>query len=129
MAHLFDHHTGQRLAVPIRGRSLEQIALLLDACEFGIALVDDQVHQRVTHVLRGNLAQVFPFGTTFVIAERDFLGLNRAVESLKPEILDVVIVDADFRAPFLEQPNPIAERPDLHYFSRHYPSSWLLASS
>src|SRR5262249_3610739 len=123
VAHLLDHHPRKRGAVVIAGRGLKEVALLLNAGKLGVTLVDDQVHQGIPHVLRGDLANVLPLAPAFVIAERDFFGFNGAVESVEVKIADVIVIDADFRAPLFEQSDPITERPDLHYFSRHDYSS------
>src|SRR6266700_4680432 len=119
VTHLFNHDAGEAGTVIVAGRGLKEPALLFHAGKLGVTLVDDQVHEGVTHVLCGDLAHVFPLVTAFVVAERDFLGLNGAVQSVKPEILYIVMIDADFFAPSLKKPFPIAERSDLHYFSRH----------
>ena len=80
----------------------KQIALLLDAGKFGIALIDDHVHQRVAHLLRRHLAQVLPLIAAFIGTELDLFRFNRAVKRIEVEGFDVIFVDADFFAPFVE---------------------------
>ena len=65
MAHLLDHDPRNRTPVPVGWRGLEQVPLLLDARKFRVALVHDQVHERVAHLLGGHLAEVFPLLSTF----------------------------------------------------------------
>ena len=43
VAHLFNHHAGERAPIPVGRSGLEQFALLLHAGKFGIALIDDQI--------------------------------------------------------------------------------------
>src|SRR5262249_32300191 len=119
VAHLFDHDPGQRRAVIIAGRALKQPALLLHAGKFSVALVDDQIHQRIAHVLCWDLAQVLPLAPAFVGAEMDFFGLNGAIEGVEMEILDLAMVHADFLAPLVEQAYPVTERSDFGHFTRH----------
>ena len=78
------------LPVPVGRSVLKQIALLLDAGEFGVALVDDQVHQRIAHLLRGHLAQVLPLAAALEGAELDFIGFDGAVERVEFEVGDLV---------------------------------------
>ena len=101
------------------GAFSSKIALLLDAGKLGVALVDDHVHERVAHLLRGNLAQVLPLAAAFVVAEFDVFGIDRAIERIELEGLDVVRVDADLFAPVVEQADPVAECSDFCYFARH----------
>ena len=48
------------VGVVVRGRGLEQVALLLDGGELGVALVDDQVQERVADRLVGDLRDALP---------------------------------------------------------------------
>src|SRR5580658_2501394 len=119
MAHLLDHHAGDRAAIPLRRSGCKQVALLLDAGKFSVPLVDDHVHERVPHLLGGNLAQILPLVAAFVGAELNLPGFDRSVERVEVESLDTVLVDADFLAPFVEYPDPLAKAADLCYFAWH----------
>ena len=119
MAHLFDHDAGERAAIPFRRRGCKQVALLLHAGKFGVALIDDHVHERVPHLLRRNLAQVLPLVAALVGTELDLPGLDRAVERVEVERFDIVFVDANFLAPLVEQANPITEVSDFRDFAWH----------
>ena len=119
MTHFFDHHAGDGAAVPVGGRALKQIALLFDAGKFGVALIDDQVDQRIAHLLRGHLAQVFPLLRAFERAKLDLVGFDRAVKRVEFEVGNLVVIDADVLAPIVEQANPVTEGSDFCYFSWH----------
>src|SRR6266849_7696691 len=87
--------------------------LLLHAGEFGVALVHDQIDQRVAHLLRRHLAQVLPFAEPLKGAELDFLGFDCAIERVELEAGDLVAIDADLLAPVVKHPNPVTERSDF----------------
>src|SRR6266403_1970456 len=123
MAHLFDHHTGERLAVVFRGCGLEEPTLLLDGSKLGVALVDDQVDEGVADLLRRYLPQVFPFLASLPVAELDVVGLDGAEERVEVEAADLVVVHADLFTPVVEQPDPFAEVPDLECRNSHEISS------
>ena len=123
VAHFFDHDAGKGAAVPVGGGGLEQVALLLDRGKLGVALVDDHVHERVAHLLGGDLAEVLPLAIAFVGSELDLFGFDRAVERVEVEGLDVVFIDADFLAPFVEDADPLAETSDFCYLAWHRSSN------
>ena len=64
--------------------------------------------QRVAHLLGGNLAEVFPLGFAFEVAELDFVGFDGAVEGVEIEAGDLVAIDADFLAPVVEEADPVS---------------------
>jgi len=119
VTHFFDHDPRERAAIPVSGRGFEQVPLLLDAGEFGVALVDDHVEQGVAHLLRGNLAEVLPLAISLEVAELDFLGFDGSIESVEMEAGNLVTIDADFFAPFVEEALPLAEGSDFCDFAWH----------
>ena len=119
MAHLFNHDARDGPAVPIRRSVLQEIALLLHAGKLGIALVDDHVHQRIAHLLGRNLPEVLPLALSLVRPELDLVGIDRAIQRVKVEGINLVGIDANILAPVVEQTNPVTERPNLRNFSRH----------
>ena len=119
VTHLFDHHARDGAAIPIRGSVVEQVALLLNTGKLGIALVDDHIHERIAHLLRGNLPQVLPLAAALIVPELDVFGLDCAVKRIELEGLDVRRVHPNLFAPVVEQPDPVTERPNFCYFSRH----------
>ena len=56
VAHLLDHDPAGAVGVVVRRRALEEVALLLDRGELGVALVDDEVAESVADRLLGDLA-------------------------------------------------------------------------
>ncbi len=124
VAHFFDHDARDGPAVPIRGSIVEQVALLLHAGKLGIALVDDHVHQGISHLLRRHLAQVFPLAAAFVVSELDVFRVDRAVQRIEFECLDICRIDADLFAPVVEETDPVTECSDFCYFTRHTKTSF-----
>ncbi len=100
--HLFDHHPGDGPAIPVSRRALKQVALLLHAGEFSVALVDDHVDQCVAHLLRRHLAQVLPLAPPLEVAKLDFFGLDRAEQRVELEAGNFVMIDANIFAPIVE---------------------------
>src|SRR5256885_16453429 len=117
MAHLLDHDPRQRGTIVVSGRGFKQMALLLATGEFGVALIDDHIQQRIAHVLRRNLAQCLPLGTAFIMAELDLIGIDSTEERLEFEIIDLTLIYANLFAPFIEKTNPITKCSNFEYFS------------
>src|SRR5580692_2438196 len=99
------------------------MALLLDAGEFGIALVDDHVEKGITHLLRRDLAEVLPLAIASEVSELNLFGLDRTVERVEMEAGDLVAVDADFFAPLVEEALPLTEGSDFCDFAWHTKTS------
>src|SRR5260370_21444483 len=123
MAHLLDHHPQDGAPIPISGRVFEQVALLLHAGNFGVSLVDDDVHHRVAHLLCGHLPQVLPFAAAFVGSKLNLFRVDRAIQGVKMEGINLSGIDANVLAPVIKQANPVTEGSDLCDFSRHNVSS------
>src|ERR1700730_613799 len=119
MAHLLDHHPQDGAPVPVSGGICQQIALLFHAGKFGVSLVDDHVHQRIAHLLRRHLPQIFPLAAAFVRSELNLFRIDRAVERVKVEGINLSGIDANILAPVVEQADPVAEGSDFCNFSRH----------
>src|SRR5262245_4671251 len=119
VAHLFDHHAGERLAVVIAGRGLEEKTLLLDAGKFGVALINDHVQKRIAHLLGCHLPQVLPLGSTLEMTELDLVVVDGTVERLELKLANLVLLDADLFAPIVEQTYPVAECADFGYLAWH----------
>ena len=83
VAHLLDHDPADALGVVVGGRGLEQVALLLDGGEFGVALVDDQVQEGVADGLVGDLGDPLPLLLPREVAELDLVGLQVSVLGLE----------------------------------------------
>src|SRR3984893_9735940 len=119
MAHLLDHHPQDGAPVPVSGRVFQQVALLLHAGKFGVSLVDDHVHQRVAHLLRRHLPQVLPLAAAFVRSELNLFGVDRAIQRVKVEGINLSGIDANILAPVVKQTNPVTEGSDFCNFARH----------
>src|SRR5579864_399418 len=119
MAHFLDHHARDGAAVPVGGSGFKKVTLLFDAGEFGIALIHDHVHQGIAHLLGRNLPQVLPLAIAFVMSELNFFGFDGAEKRVEFEAGDLVAIDANFFAPFVEETYPITESSDFCYFAGH----------
>src|SRR5436309_8292218 len=119
VAHLFDHHSGDCAAVPVGGRGFKEMALLLDAGEFRVALVNNHIEQGVAHLLRGYLTKVLPLAAALEVTELNLFGLDRAIERVELKLGDFITIDADLLAPLIEEADPITEGSDFRYFTRH----------
>src|SRR5438132_8603480 len=129
VAHLFDHHSGDCAAVPVGRRGFKEMALLLDAGEFGIALIDDHVEQGVAHLLSGYLTKVLPLAAAFEVAELNLISLDGAIERVELELGDLVAIDADLLAPLIEEADTITEGSDFCYLARHKTSVFSRSAS
>src|SRR5262249_46741691 len=107
VAHFFDHHPGDGTAVPVSGGGFEQMTLLLNAGKLGVTLINDHVEQGVAPLLGRNLAQVVPFPFAFEMAELNLVGLNGTEKRVELEAGDLVTIDANLFAPFVEEADPI----------------------
>src|SRR4030088_707125 len=119
MAHLLDHHPQDGAPVPVSGRVFKQVALLLHAGKFGVSLVDDHVHQRVAHLLCRHLPQILPFTAALVRSELNLFGVDRAIQRVKVEGINLSGIDANILAPVVKQTNPVTEGSDFCNFARH----------
>ena len=119
MTHFLDHHPSDSSAIPVSRCALKKIPLLLHAREFSIALVYDHVHERVTHLLRGHLAQVLPLAAARVVAKLNFFRLDRAEKCVEFEAGNFVMIDANLFAPVVKQPYPITKSSDFRDFTWH----------
>src|SRR6185369_12304264 len=123
VAHFLDHHPGDGAAVPVCGSAFEEVPLLLHAGEFGITLVHDHVDERVAHPLSGNLAEVLPLAAAFVRTKLDFFGIDGAVQGVKLEAGNLVVVNANLFAPIVKESDPITEGSDFRHLAWHNTSS------
>src|SRR5580698_6998274 len=119
MAHFFNHDARDGPPIPVGRSVLQEIALLLDAGKLSVTLIDDHIHQRIAHLLRRNLTQVFPLAPALVRTEFDFFRVDRAIKRVEMKSLDVRRVDANVLAPIVEHAFPIAEGSDFCYFAWH----------
>src|SRR3989442_1804205 len=129
VAHLLDHDTGDCAAIPVGRRGFKEMAFLLDAGEFGIALIDDHVEQGVAHLLRGYLTKVLPLAAALEVTELNLFGLDRAIERVELKLGDFITIDADLLAPLIEEADPVTEGSNFCYLAWHKTSVFSRSAS
>src|SRR3989442_3127653 len=115
MAHFLCHHAHQGQQIVVGGGVREQVALLLHRREFRVALVYDQVQERVPDPLVGDMHHRRPFALTFVMAELDVRYFLLPELRLELELSDLALGQADGILPVAEVVDPfieVAELPD-----------------
>src|SRR6059058_93233 len=115
MAHFLGHHAHQRQQIVVGGGVREQVALLLHRRELRVALVHDQVQERVPDPLVGDVHHRRPFALTLVMAELDVryfllpeLRLELETADFPLRQTDRILPEAEIVYPFIE----VAELPD-----------------
>src|SRR5215475_2508909 len=83
MALFFAHDAQQAHPVVVTGSRIDELALLLRRSEFSVALIKDQVQQRVAHVLRRNVENFFKFLPTLEFAEFDLRARSLTVDRVE----------------------------------------------
>src|SRR5919197_601700 len=120
MPHLLGHHALQRQEVVIGRRVVQQVALLLDRGEFGVALIDDQIEQRVADALIGNVHHRRPLALAFVVAELYVRHLRIAELRLELERAQRALGQPNRVLPVFEIVNPVVE---VVKFADHFSDS------
>ena len=113
VAHLLDHDAADAVGVVVRGGGLQQVALLLDGRELRVALVDDQVQQRVPDGLVGDLREALPLALAGEVPVLDLVGLQVAVLGLEGVVGVLRQLEADVVLPRPEGVDPVVEGRDL----------------
>src|SRR2546425_356419 len=111
--HLLGHDAHQRQQVVVRRGVLEEAALLLDGSELGIALVDDEIEQRVADALIGDMHHRGPFVLPFVMPELDVGDLLLAELGLELEGAQLALGQPDRVLPVTEVVDPVVEVAEL----------------
>jgi hypothetical protein len=88
---------------------LDQVPLLLDRRELRVALVHDQVEQRIANPLIRDLPDALPFRAPRKVAELDLGRMQIPELRLEAVVLHDALVEADVLAPDLEQVGPVVE--------------------
>src|SRR5213596_33461 len=115
MAHFLGHHAHQRQQIVVGGGVREQVALLLHRRELRVALVYDQVQERVPDPLVGDMHHGRPFALAFVMAELDVRYFLLPELCLELELSNLALGQADRILPVAEVVDPfieVAELPD-----------------
>src|SRR5438477_6948249 len=105
------------------------MALLLDAGEFRVALVNNHIEQGVAHLLRGYLTKVLPLAAALEVTELNLFGLDRAIERVELKLDDFITIDADLLEPLIEETDPVTEGSNFCYFAWHKTSVFSRSAS
>ena len=103
------------MQIVLAGGGVEEIALLLDRCKFGVALIRDQVKQRVANTLIGNLQNRLPFRTAGIVAELDHVGRHGAKLHLEFVVAEFRGVETDVLLPLPEVIGPVIKCSNLRH--------------
>src|SRR3989442_4694905 len=115
VAHFLGHDPHQRQQIIVRGSVRQQTALLLHRRELRVALIHDQVQERIANPLVGDVHHGRPFALPFVMTELDVGHLLLPELCLELELADLALGQADGILPVAEVVDPfieVAELPD-----------------
>src|SRR5256884_6294150 len=113
--HLLGHHPHQRQRI-IVGRGVgEQIALLLHRGELRVALVHDQVQERIADALVGDVHHGRPLALAFVVTELDVGHVLLPELRLELEAAQIALRQTDTVLPVAEVVDPLVEVVQLAY--------------
>ena len=102
------HDASGCVAVVVGGRRGEEVTLLFDRSEFGVALDGDHADEGVTHALVGHLERALPLGTAFVVTEFDDVAGALPVKlDGEVEVAHPLALVSDGVLPLLEIVNPV----------------------
>src|SRR5205807_5582491 len=113
--HLLGHHPHQRQQVVVRRGVGEQIALLLHRSELRVALIHDQVQERVADALVGDVHHGGPLALAFIVAELDVGHVLLPELRLELEAAQVARGETDPVLPVAEIVDPLVEVAQLAY--------------
>ena len=83
------------------------MVLLLDTCEFSVALDGDHGNDRISDILLRNLHSAFPLWHAFKITKLNAISSRIPIEfDVKGVITQPTRIETDARLPFLEFRNP-----------------------
>src|SRR5437899_6547782 len=87
----------------------QQVPLLLHGGELGVALVDDQVEQRVADALIRDVHHAGPLALTAVVTELDVRHLRIPELGIELEVAELTLRQADRVLPVAEVVDPVVE--------------------
>ncbi len=109
VAHFLGHHAHQRQQIVV-GRSVrEQVALLLHRRELRVALVHDQVQERVPDPLVGDVHHRRPFALALVMPELDVGDFGLTELGFEPVLAKIALRKTDRVLPVSEVVDPVVE--------------------
>src|SRR6266853_1746571 len=109
VAHFLGHDTHQRQQIIVRRGVRQQAALLLHRSELGVALVHDQIQERVADALVGDVHHRGPFALALVMAELDVGHFLLPEFRLEIELADLALRQPDRILPVAEVVDPFVE--------------------
>src|SRR5438445_787141 len=107
--HLLRHHPHEGEQVVVRRRMTQQAPLLLHGGELGVALVDDQVEQRVADTLIRDVHHAGPLALAPVVTELDVRHLRVPELGVELEVAELTLGQADRVLPVAEVIDPVVE--------------------
>src|SRR2546421_7963862 len=113
--HLLGHHAHQRQQIVVRGGMGEQVALLLHRGELRVALIHDQVQERVADALVGDVHHGGPLALAFIVPEFDVGHVLLPELRLELEAAQVALGQTDAVLPVAEIVDPLVEVVQLAY--------------
>src|SRR2546429_568522 len=113
--HLLGHHAHQRQQIVVRGGMGEQVALLLHRGELRVALVHDQVQERIADALVGDGHHGGPLALAFVVTELDVGHVLLPELRLELEAAQIALRQTDTVLPVAEVVDPLVEVVQLAY--------------
>ena len=127
--HLLDHDPADAVGVVVGGGGLEQVPLLLDGGELGVALVDDEVQERVADLLLGDLRDPLPLPVPGEVAELDLVRLQVPVLRLELVVGKSGQTKVDVLLPGAESVDPVVESRDFFHSHMNRVSYRLMPSN
>jgi len=115
MPHFLDHDPADTVGIVVGRRRPEKIALLLDGCELGITLVDDQIQQGVADLLLRNRGDALPLALTAKISEFDLFGPELSVLGFELVVGEAREAKIDVLLPGAEGVDPVVEGTDFSW--------------
>src|SRR2546421_10658893 len=113
--HLLGHHAHQRQQIVVRRGMGEQVALLLHRGELRIALVHDQVQQRIADALVGDVHYRGPLALALIVTELDVGHVLLPELRLELEGAQIALRQTDPVLPVAEVVDPLVEVAQLAY--------------
>src|SRR5215469_12816230 len=115
MTHFFAVDPNERLAIVLRGRRVQQVFLLFHRSELSVALINNQIHQRVANRLVGNLSYPFPFSLSPEVAKLDLGSVKFAQFGFEIVVAQKRRIIADIFLPFAEVVDPVIKSRDFFH--------------
>src|SRR3989304_4599503 len=113
MPHFLAHDLHGRLQIVFGWSVVEEIALLLDGAELRVALIRDQMKQRIPDTLIRNLESRFPFCAAGVIAKFNNVATYGPELHFELIVVELGCIEADVPLPLTEVIPPVVKSGNL----------------